>query len=52
MGNFGRNIYRDGFEDSVTGEEDVPSNFRFKAKELKNFKYKDSSVLVSWILYF
>eukprot|EP00116_Pleurobrachia_bachei_P010302 sb/3470564/ len=45
MGNFGRNIYKDGFSDSVQGEEDIPSNFRFKAKQLKNFKHQDSSVL-------
>jgi len=37
MGNFGRDIVRDDFSDSVTGE-DVPNSFRFKAKELKNFQ--------------
>jgi len=45
MGNFGRNVYRDGFPDSVAGEEEIPSNFAFKAKQLKNFKHQDSSVL-------
>ena len=45
MGDFGRNIFAYGFEDSVRGEEAVPNDFTIEAKQLKN--QDSSSVLVS-----